>query len=102
MRTIYEKRQNVLVEEAEKNLSGLLKISKAESGMHLIGWLAEGFDDLEVAEKTFENGLNLTPLSSYCIENNLPAGLILGYTGFDEKQIRQGIQRLKEILEAVG
>ena len=68
--------------------------------MHLIGWLAEGLNEIEVAENAAENGLNLTPLSSYCIENNLPAGIILGYTGFDEKQIRQGIQRLKRILES--
>lgn len=99
MRTLYEKRQNVLVEEAKKVLKGLLKVSKASSGMHLIGWLAEGFNDLEVAEKAFENGLNLTPLSSYCIETKLPAGVILGYTGFDEKEIKVGIMKLKEILE---
>lgn len=102
MRTLYEKRQNILVEEAEKYLRGLLKISKADSGMHIIGWLAKGFDEIEVTEKASENDLNLSPLSSYCIENNLPAGLILGYTGFDEKQIRQGIQRLKEVLESIS
>jgi GntR family transcriptional regulator/MocR family aminotransferase len=101
MRTLYEKRQNILVAEAEQNLGGLLKVSKAESGMHLIGWLEKGFDETEVAEKASENGLNLTPLSSYCIETKLPAGVILGYTGFDEKQIEQGIQRLKQILEAI-
>jgi GntR family transcriptional regulator / MocR family aminotransferase len=100
MRTLYEKRQNILVEEAEKNLGGLLRVSKAQSGMHLIGWLAEGLNETEVAEKAFENGLNLTPLSSYCIENNLPPGIILGYTGFDEKQIRQGIGKLKIVLES--
>lgn len=100
MRALYEKRQNVLVEEAEKQLGGLLKVSKAQSGMHLIGWLAEGFDEIEIAEKAFENGLHLSPLSSYCIEKKLPAGLILGYTGFDEKQIKQGVGKLKEVLES--
>ena len=101
MRTLYENRQNVLVEEAEKNLSGLLKVSKAQSGMHLIGWLAEGLNEVKAAESAAENGLNVTPLSSYCIENNLPPGIILGYTGFDEKQIRQGIGKLKTILESM-
>ncbi len=101
MRTLYEKRQNILVEESEKNLSGLLKVSKASSGMHLIGWLAEGFDEIEIAESAAENGLNVTPLSSYCIENNLPPGIILGYTGFDEKQIKQGIGKLKMVLESI-
>jgi len=100
MRTLYEKRQHFLAAEVEKNLSGLMKVSKAQSGMHLVGWLAEGFDENEVAEKAVENGLNITPLSSYCIENKLPAGLVLGYTGFDEKQIRQGVEKLKEVLES--
>lgn len=99
MRTLYEKRQHFLVAEAEKNLSEFLKISKAQSGMHLIGWLAEGLDEKQVAAKAFEKGLNLTPLSSYCITNKLPPGVILGYTGFDEKQIRQGIGKLKQVLE---
>jgi GntR family transcriptional regulator / MocR family aminotransferase len=102
MRTLYEKRQNFLVEEAKKELGGLLKVSGAQSGMHLIGWLAEGFNELGVAEKAYENGLNLTPLSSYCIKSKLPAGVVLGYTGFDEKQIRQGVRKLREILTADG
>lgn len=101
MRALYERRQNVLVEAAEKLLDGLLKVSKADSGMHLTGWLAEDFDELEVAEKAAENGLNLMPLSAYCIENKLPAGVILGYTGFDEQQIRRGVRKLKEILESM-
>lgn len=99
MRTLYEKRQNILVAEAEKELGKFLKVSKASAGMHLIGWLAEGLSDTEVVEKAAENGLNLSPLSSYCINNQLPSGIILGYTGFDEKQIRQGIGALKQVLE---
>ena len=99
MRTLYEKRQHFLIAEAEKELGGLLKVSKADSGMHLIGWLAEGFDEQKVALKAFEKNLNVMPLSSYCIENKLPAGLILGYTGFDEKEIKQGVRKLKEVIE---
>jgi len=99
MRTLYEKRQEMLVGEAEKNLQGLLKVAKAPSGMHLIGWLAEGFDEWKVAEKASENGLHLSPLADYCIERKLPAGVVLGYTGFDEKQIKAGVLKLKEILE---
>ena len=102
MRTLYEKRQNALVEEAGKQLEGLLTVSKADSGMHLIGWLADGFDDAKVAGAAFERGLNLMPLSNYCIENKLPAGVILGYTGFDEKEIRLGVAKLKKVLEAMN
>jgi GntR family transcriptional regulator/MocR family aminotransferase len=100
MRTLYEKRQHFLVAEAEKQLKGILKISKANSGMHLIGWLAEGFDELKVAEKAFENGLSAVPLSTYCIESKLPAGIILGYTGFNEQEIREGVRKLREVLSS--
>lgn len=100
MRTLYEKRQHFLVAQAEEHLEGLLKISKAQSGMHLIGWLAPNFDELEVAEKAFENGLNVMPLSTYCIEAKLPAGIILGYTGFNEKEIREGVRKLLESLKS--
>jgi GntR family transcriptional regulator/MocR family aminotransferase len=98
MRALYEKRQEILTEEAEKRLDGLLKLAKAASGMHLIGWLPENFDDREVYRKALESGLNLSPLSSYCLANKLPPGLILGYTGFNEGQIRHGIGKLKEVL----
>jgi GntR family transcriptional regulator / MocR family aminotransferase len=101
MRTLYEKRQHFLVAEAEKYLRGLLKVSKANSGMHLIGWLDEGFNESEVADKAFENDLNLTPLSTYCIDNKLPPGVIIGYTGFNEKEIKEGIEKLKKVLESI-
>lgn len=101
MRTLYEKRQNVLVEEAEKHLKGLMKVTKAQSGMHLIGWLSEEFDEITVAGKAIENGLNLMPLSAYCVETKLPAGLILGYTGFEETQIKDGIKKLKLVLDSM-
>ena len=99
MRTLYEKRQHFLVAQIEKHLKGILNISKANSGMHLIGWLAPGLNELEVAEKAFESGLNITPLSVYCIETKLPPGIILGYTGFNEKEIKQGVRKLKTVLE---
>ncbi|MBS1795025.1 MAG: PLP-dependent aminotransferase family protein [Acidobacteria bacterium] len=100
MRALYEKRQHFLVAEAEKELSGLVKLTKASSGMHLIGWLAPGLDAAKIALKARETGLHLSPLSSYCIAAKLPEGLIFGYTGFDEKQIREGVAKLKKVLES--
>lgn len=100
MRTLYEKRQRFLVEETRRELGGLLKISPAPSGMHLIGWLADGLQDRKISKSAAAYGLNLSPISSYCLKAQLPPGLILGYTGFDEKQIREGIRKLKQVLTA--
>lgn len=98
MRTLYEKRQNALVAAAEKELGGLLKVSGAPSGMHLIGWLAKGLDAEEVCETALESGLHLSPLSFYSIEKKMPAGVILGYTGFTESEIERAVKKLKKVL----
>lgn len=99
MRTLYETRQKVLVEECGRHLGGLLEIEAADAGMHLVGWLPEGIHDAEISRKAAERCLKLAAVSEYS-SNPLPrGGFILGYTAFDEKQIRRGIEILAEILK---
>ncbi|HEX8920078.1 MAG TPA: PLP-dependent aminotransferase family protein, partial [Pyrinomonadaceae bacterium] len=61
MRGIYEERQQTLVEEARKNLKGMLEVAPAKAGMHVIGWLPDGVSDQEVSSRGTEAGLNLAP-----------------------------------------
>jgi GntR family transcriptional regulator / MocR family aminotransferase len=98
MRLLYEQRQQILVSECEKQLSGLLEVKKADAGMHLVGWLPEGVDDQIIAEKAAEKGLKLAPISSYS-QTKLPrGGFVLGYTAFDETQIKRGVAVIRELL----
>ncbi|MGH9948556.1 MAG: PLP-dependent aminotransferase family protein, partial [Pyrinomonadaceae bacterium] len=98
MRKLYEKRQQVLIQECEKHLKGLLEIKKADAGMHLVGWLPKGVDDKLISKKGTQQNLILAPLSAY-FENKIShGGLILGYTAFDERQIKDGIKKLASIL----
>lgn len=57
MRTLYQERQNIFLEECEKHLKGLIEIKKADAGMHLVGWLPDGVSDLEVQRNATEKGL---------------------------------------------
>lgn len=98
MRGIYQKRQQVLVEEAEKHLKRMLEVSPATSGMHLIGWIPEGVDEIQVFQAGLKNNLQLYPISASCIEQKLRGGVFLGYTAFDEIQIKEGIKKLREVL----
>jgi GntR family transcriptional regulator / MocR family aminotransferase len=100
MRTLYQQRQHILVEECEKNLGGLLEVKKADAGMHLVGWLAEGASDREISRKAETQNLKLAPVSAYCTRKLPRGGFILGYTAFDERQIKEGVKRLKAILQA--
>jgi GntR family transcriptional regulator/MocR family aminotransferase len=101
MRGIYEARQQILIEEVRKNLKGRLEVAPAEAGMHLIGWLPPGIDDRDVSRRAAEANLKIARLSAYCIDQKLRGGLLLGYTAFNEKQIRQGVKKLGRVLDEI-
>lgn len=98
MRGIYQERQQILIDEVEKQLTGILEVSPSTSGMHLIGWLPEGISDKEVFQKGSSHNLQLAPISASCLNQTLRGGLFLGYTAFDEIQIKEGIKKLKDVL----
>jgi GntR family transcriptional regulator/MocR family aminotransferase len=99
MRTLYETRQQILVGECQKHLTNLLEIEKADAGMHLVGWLPENIEDEPIALKAREKGLIVSPISRYSNPKFKRGGLILGYTAFDERRIKEGVQILKGCLE---
>lgn len=98
MRTLYEERQQILVEEVGRNLKGLLEMKSADAGMHLVGWLPDDFDDREAARKAEAENIRLSSISEHSVNEYGRGGLIFGYAAFDEKQIRGGIVKLTEIL----
>ncbi len=101
MRAMYEDRQQILVEEARKNLDGMLEVAPAEAGMHLIGWLPRGIDDREVSRRAAEANLKIARVSAYCIKQELRGGLLLGYTAFNERQIKLGVKKLARVLNEI-
>jgi GntR family transcriptional regulator / MocR family aminotransferase len=101
MRGIYEERQRILVEEARMNLKGVLEVAPAEAGMHLIGWLPPGVDDREVSRRAAEAKLKIAPVSAYCLNQKLCGGLLLGYTAFNERQIKLGVKKLARVLNEI-
>ena len=52
-RTLYAARQMVLIEAAERYLTGLLDVEASNAGLHLLGWLPEGVDDTLVTNTAF-------------------------------------------------
>jgi GntR family transcriptional regulator/MocR family aminotransferase len=98
MRALYADRQQTLVKAGRRELDGLLEIRPSDAGMHLIGWLPEGVHDLEASLAAAAEGVEVTPLSAYCIEGQHRGALRLGYTGYTPGQIRHGVRRLARAL----
>jgi len=98
MRALYADRQQSLVKAGRRELDGLLDIQRNDAGMHLIGWLPEGINDCAAASAAAAGGVEVTPLSAYCIEPQKRGALRLGYTGYTPRQIWHGARRLATAL----
>lgn len=95
MRKLYAERQDLLVNEIQDKLSDFLEVEKDNAGMSLVAWLKKDVRDVKVAEVALRKGVYISPLSLYCLNEKLPNGLVLGYTGFSKKEVREGIKRLQ-------
>ncbi len=91
-------RQQALLKAARHELGGLLAVRPSEAGMHLMGLPPEGSDDRAAASRAAALGVEVTPLSSYCIEPPVRGALRLGYTGYTAKQLWRGARRLAAAL----
>ncbi|TQC38353.1 PLP-dependent aminotransferase family protein, partial [Rhodococcus sp. WS4] len=98
MRVLCGKRQQLLVAEAKSRLGSRLRIENPDGGLHLVGWLPEGHDDQAVADLASRRRLHLWPLSTHCVEADLPPALLLGYAGIKERDIGDGVATLDRIL----
>ena len=94
MRTLYAERQSLLVEAARRELTGLLEVKPHDAGIHLVGWLPDGMDDRRAQEEAARQNVEAPALSAFSIKHHHRAGLMLGYAGYNEREIRVGVRRL--------
>jgi GntR family transcriptional regulator/MocR family aminotransferase len=98
MRALYEERQNILIVAARRELEPLIEVAPAETGMHLVGWLPKNINDRAASEKAARYGVEAAPVSAYSASVLPRGGLVLGYTGVNSRQIKDGVKRLAKAL----
>ena len=77
MRLVYAERQESLVSAAARELAGVLDVRPAEGGMHLVGRLPDGADDVAAAARAARRGVAVDPLSPYATAPSRQAALLL-------------------------
>ena len=102
MRTLYAERQGVLVEAARRELAGLVELEPHDAGIHLVGWLADGLDDRRAQEEAARENIEAQALSGFSLEHACRPGLLLGYAGYNERQLRVGVRRLATALRGLA
>ena len=99
MRQLYRERRDALVEAIAVELGGEVRVRDGQAGMHLAATLRPGVDDRRLAAEAARRGLWLMPLSSCYLGAAAEPGLVLGYGGTGVNEIREGVRRLREVLD---
>jgi GntR family transcriptional regulator/MocR family aminotransferase len=98
MSQLYRRRRDCLHHELVSTLGGLLDVAVPEAGMELLGWLPPGIDDARAAALAEAMGILVVPISPRSLEPLPRGGLLFGFAGFDEAEIRRGVTTLAEAL----
>jgi GntR family transcriptional regulator / MocR family aminotransferase len=97
MRTIYAEQQQAVVDALRAVLPSGIEIQAGDRGMHLIVWLPHTWSDAAVADDLAEAGVSVRALSSLTIENRQRPGLVLGYTGFEGKEMLAAVEKMAAV-----
>ncbi|HEX6684058.1 MAG TPA: PLP-dependent aminotransferase family protein [Candidatus Limnocylindrales bacterium] len=98
MRALYAERGAVLAGALRRELDGLVSVSDAEAGLHLVGWLPDEVDDAWAAARAAQNGVDTQALSAHAMQPYGRNGLLLGYAATPQREIVAGVRRLAAAL----
>ena len=94
MRNLYAERLATLIEGAKRYLGGLLEISDVRAGLYAIGCLKNGMSSRQAEKLAAAQGVEVLAVDRRTLKRPDPNALLLGFGGFDEVAIRQGLSRL--------
>ena len=95
MRVLYMARRQALVDAIRSQMAEMLEVVGSQAGMHLVGLLPHGTDDVAVSREAARRGISAMPLSVCFLKKPARGGLILGYGGTSNQQIRDGVHKLR-------
>jgi len=89
-RLVYAARRDVVI-DALRNALGArpLVVTGTQAGFHMVWWPPEGFDVPRFCALAHAEGMQLQMISEFCQRTDLPAGLVIGYTGLSDEAVRQ-------------
>jgi GntR family transcriptional regulator / MocR family aminotransferase len=98
MRNLYAERLATLMEGAKQHLDGSLEISNVRAGLYTIGYLKNGMTSRQAETLAEAQRVEVLAVDRCTLRRPDPNALLLGFGGFDELAIRQGLIRLAKAL----
>ncbi|AOK20561.1 DNA-binding protein [Burkholderia cepacia] len=77
-------------------------VQPGDQGMHVVLWLADRIDDLDVVERAAQAGVAVRAVSPMFAPGTARPGLVLGFGGFGRAQMEAAAQRLADVIAMVA
>jgi len=91
-------RREALLEAIREFLGDRVEVSGDGAGAHVVLWLKRQESERHVIRRALEQGILVYGVGPYHVAKPLRPGLLLGYSRLREREIREGIRRLAEVL----
>jgi GntR family transcriptional regulator/MocR family aminotransferase len=98
MRNLYAGRLAALIDGGKRHLSGLIELSNVRAGLYTIGFLKNGMTSRQAETLAAAQGIEVLAVDRYTLRRPDPKALVLGFAGYDEAAIEQGLVRLAKAL----
>ncbi|WP_263416359.1 MocR-like pyridoxine biosynthesis transcription factor PdxR [Terriglobus albidus] len=98
MRQVYSERSQLLTDEANRRLSGLIEVEHAQSGMCTVAWIKTRITEMGLTRRAKQLGLEVSPISSFVSKYEQKPALFLGFAGCNANEIKRGVSVLEAIL----
>jgi len=102
MRMLYLSRRSTLIMGIEAIFGRECCVPMPEIGTHVIIPLESRADDVAIAALAAKNGLMLRPLSPYYMKGDGRKGLLLGFSAFNDDELKKGLALLANMKREIG
>ncbi|QBJ77523.1 PLP-dependent aminotransferase family protein [Aquitalea sp. USM4] len=99
MRDLYRIRQQLLRSTLQQAVGEAIPLSSGQAGMHLVASLPPSINDQQLSQQAAREQLWLRPLSRHFLGAQQRNGLVLGYAGVEDNDIRRSALRLAQLVE---
>jgi GntR family transcriptional regulator/MocR family aminotransferase len=98
IRGVYAARRATLIASLTRHMPDGVTLQPSDQGMHLLLWLPQGFDDVQLAKTALADGIVVRPISPMYKAAARP-GLMLGFGGFEPEELEAAAIRLRRMID---
>ncbi|MCP4431203.1 MAG: PLP-dependent aminotransferase family protein [Gammaproteobacteria bacterium] len=100
VRRIYGERRKFLIQEIQRELDDVVSFEDHAAGMQLLIKLPGDLCDVEISRAASLRGAVVSPLSSHYARADKQMGLLLGFCGFTEGEIKDNVATIADIIKS--